>query len=196
MRIVLISLVLLLLQVKGAFLFAPGIAVGERIYGQHENSKEQHDHDEHKEGHGKKEDEGNEASGQVAAWLLVSANLPVVLSILTKGVTRFLSLSSEKKTSLKKFNQFQKQCLMRFHYLLNLLALCAAFFHFLLSSCRSSSLQEWGLILILIMVGLGLVLKFKVAPSWMRRMVHRLHTTPAAISVMILLLVVGHLSAD
>jgi hypothetical protein len=122
--------------------------------------------------------------------------LTVVFSILTKGATRFLSLAPAKKTSLKAFNQFQKKYLMRFHYILNPLALCAALFHFLLSSCRSSPLPEWGLILLMMTVGLGLVLKFKVAPAWMRRMVYRLHTTPATFSVTMLLLVVGHLIAE
>jgi len=195
-RIFLISLVLLILQVKGGVLFAHTLTAADRSYRQHQNITEQHDHDEHKEGQGKKEDEGNEATGQVTAWLLVSANLTVVFSILTKGATRFLSLAPAKKTSLKAFNQFQKKYLMRFHYILNPLALCAALFHFLLSSCRSSPLPEWGLILLMMTVGLGLVLKFKVAPGWMRRMVYRLHTTPATFSVTMLLLVVGHLIAE
>jgi len=50
--------------------------------------------------------------------------------------------------------------------------------------------------LVTMMVALGLVLKFKVAPGWVRRVVYRLHTTPATSSMMILLLVVGHLVSD
>jgi len=42
----------------------------------------------------------------------------------------------------------------------------------------------------------GLVLKFKIAPVWMRRVVYRLHTNPATFSTVILLLVVGHLIYD
>ena len=195
-RIVLISLILLILYVSAGFWLDPDSAAGDRSYRQHRNSKEQHDHDEHKDSRGKKEDEGNEATGQVAAWLLASANLTIALSLLMKGAARFLSLVPEKKISLKKLNQLQKKYLMRFHYLLNPLALCAAFFHLLLSSCPSSSLPEWGLMLLVIMVGLGISLKFKVAPLWMRRVIYRLHTAPAAVSIMILLIVVGHLSAE
>lgn len=195
-RIVLISLVLLILQVSGEFLFAPDLCAGERSYRQQEKSRERPHHDEHKDSRGEKEDKGNEATGQVAAWLFASANLTIVFSLLIKGATRFLSLTVEKETLLKKFNQLQKKYLMRFHYILNPLALCAALFHFLLSSCRSSSLPEWGLMLLMIMVGLGIVLKFKVAPGWMRRVVYRLHTTPVSFSVAILLLVIGHSIAD
>jgi hypothetical protein len=50
--------------------------------------------------------------------------------------------------------------------------------------------------LLMIMVGLGIVLKFKVASGWMRRVVYRLHTTPIVFSVAILLLVIGHSIAD
>jgi hypothetical protein len=46
------------------------------------------------------------------------------------------------------------------------------------------------------MVALGLVLKFKIAPGWVRRVVHRLHTSPVTFSMMILLVVVGHLVSD
>jgi len=37
---------------------------------------------------------------------------------------------------------------------------------------------------------------FKVTPKWIRRFVYRLHTSPAAFSALILLLVVGHLIVD
>ena len=36
-----------------------------------------------------KHDKGNETAGQIAAWLLVAANLPVVLSVFIKWTNRF-----------------------------------------------------------------------------------------------------------
>ncbi len=80
--------------------------------------------------------------------------------------------------------------------ILNPLALCIAILHFLLSSCRKSSLPEAGLIFVAIMVFLGLMVRFKVTPKWMRRFVYRLHTGLATFSIMIILLVVGHHIVD
>jgi hypothetical protein len=195
-RIILTLLVLLILQVPPSSLLADDHKTGGRPYTQHEIRKEHHDYDDHKGRQVKKDAEGNEITGQIAAWLLVSANLTVVFSIITKGVSRFLPLSPQTKNSIKAFNQFQKKYLMRFHYVLNPIALCVAFFHFLLSSCRSSPLPEWGLVLVTAMVVLGLMLKFRASPKSMRRGVYRFHTSSAAFSAVILVLVVGHLVVD
>jgi len=195
-RMILIPLVLLILQVLPTLLLADDHKPGNKHLNQHEIRKEYNNSDHNHGGQVEKAAEGNEATGQIAAWLLVSANLTVLFSIITKGANRFLPLKPQTKNSIKAFNQLQKKYLMRFHFLLNPIALCVAFFHFLLSSCRSSPLPEWGLLLVTMMVALGLVLKFKVAPGWVRRVVYRLHTTPATSSMMILLLVVGHLVSD
>jgi len=168
----------------------------ESHHERYERMKEHDDYEDRKRRRLKKEDEGNELTGQTAAWLLVAANLTVVLSILMKGVSRYFPLEPETKSTIKKFNQLQKNHLMRFHYLLNPLALCIAFFHFLLSSCQKSSLPEWGLLFVTMMVFLGLIIKFKVTPKWIRRFVYRLHTGLATFSIMIVLLVVGHMIVD
>jgi len=195
-RVILILLVLLILQVRGGLSLAHDHPAGDGSYRQREDRKAQQvDHD-RKKGKGEKGEEGNEATGQGAAWLLVSANVTIVLSILIKKSSPLLPVSPRTTILLKTFNQAQKRYLMRLHDVLNPMALCAAFFHFLLSSCRSSSLPEWGLIGVTMLVLLGLVLKFKIAPVWMRRVVYRLHTSPVTFSTVILLLVVGHLISD
>jgi hypothetical protein len=195
-RIIFISLAFLILQVPPNLLLADDHKTGNKHQNQREIREEHNNHDDHNGGQVEKGAEGNEATGQIAAWLLVSANLTVLFSIITKGANRFFPLQPKTKSSIKTLNQFQKKYLMRFHFLLNPVALCLAFFHFLLSSCRTPPLPEWGLLLVTMMVALGLVLKFKVAPGWMRRGVYRLHTTPATSLIMILLLVVGHLVSD
>jgi hypothetical protein len=195
-RMILISLLLLILQVFPSLLLADDHKTGNKHLNQHEIRKEHNNSDHNSGGQVEKGAEGNETTGQIAAWLLVSANLTVLFSIITKGANRFLPLKPQTKNSIKAFNQLQKKYLMRFHFLLNPIALCVAFFHFLLSSCRSSPLPEWGLLLVTMMVALGLVLKFKIAPGWVRRVVHRLHTSPVTFSMMILLVVVGHLVSD
>lgn len=168
----------------------------ESHYERYESRKENYDDDDRKGRQVKKEDAGNEVTGQTAAWLLVAANLTVALSVLMKGVSLYFPLEPETKSSIKRFNQLQKKYLMRFHYVLNPLALCIAIFHLLLSSCRKSSLPEWGLIFVTMMVFLGLMVKFKVTPKWIRRFVYRLQTGLATFSIMIILLVVGHLIVD
>lgn len=162
----------------------------------YESRKKRLDHHSHNTWRGKKDDKGNETTGQTAAWLLAAANLTIALSILIKGASRFLPLNPQIKSAFKNFNQLQKKHLMRFHYLLNPVALGIAIFHFLLSYCRSSPLPEWGLMLVTVMVFLGLILKFKLSPKGMRKFVYRLHTGLAPFSIMIILLLVGHLIVD
>ena len=191
-----VLLILLIFQVFPDMVIADDHKTNKRHYKRYENSKEHRNYDDHKKRRIKKDDEGNETTGQTAAWLLVTANLTIAFSILLKGVSRFLPLDSQIKNSMKRFNQLQKKHLMRFHYVLNPIALCIAFFHFLLSSCRSSPLPEWGLILVTMMVFLGLILKYKVSPKGMRKFVYRLHMAPATFLIMILLLVVGHQIVD
>jgi len=195
-RIIFISMVFLILQVVPSLLLASNGQTGDTHYTQRESRKEHNDHDEEHRRVEEKDSEGNELTGQAAAWLLVSANLTVLFSLLVKGANRFLPLKPQTKSSIKAFNQLQKKYLMKFHYVLNLLALCIAFFHFLWSSCRSSPLPEWGFLLIGMIVVLGLVLKFKASPKWMRRSVYRIHTSSAAFSIAILVLIVGHLMVD
>jgi hypothetical protein len=196
MFFIIISLMLFVFHVWPSLLAADDNKRRESHYKRYDNSKEHHDDDDHKRRRVKKDDEGNEATGQTAAWLLVAANLTIAFSILIKGANRFLPLNPQTKISFKSFNQLQKKHLMRFHYVLNPVALGTAFFHFLLSSCRSSPLPEWGLIMVTVMVFLGLILKFKLSPKGMRKSVYGLHTTSASFLIMILLLVVGHQIVD
>lgn len=193
---VLVVLILFVLSVW------PGTAAGndhersERHHNRYEKGMGNHDYEDQNRRRLKKGDGGNELTGQTAAWLLVAANLTVALSILMKGMTRYFRLKPETKSAVKRFNQFQKKHLMRFHYVLNPSALCIAGLHFLLSSCRKSSLPEWGLLFVTMMVFLGLAVKFKVAPKWMGRFIYRLHSSPAVFAALILVLVMGHLIVD
>ena len=193
---ILVLLILSIVQIFPDLVTADDHKINKKHYKRYENNREHHDDGDQKRRRVQKDDEGNETTGQTAAWLLVAANLTIALSILLKGGIRFLTLDSQLKNSMHRFNQLQKKHLMRFHYVLNPIVLCVAFFHFLLSSCRSSPLPEWGLILVAMMVCLGLILKFRVSPKGMRKFVYRLHTTPAIFLIMILLLVVGHQIVD
>jgi hypothetical protein len=165
-------------------------------YKRYENRKDHLDYSNREDGQEKNTEEGNGITGQTTVWLLVAANLTIAISILMKSLSRYLSFGQKTKSSIKRFNQLQKKHLMRFHYVLNPVALGMACFHFLLSSCRSSSMPEWGLIMVSLMVFLGFILKFQLSPKGTGRFVYRLHTTPAFIMIIVFLLVVGHQLVD
>ena len=143
-----------------------------------------------------KDDKGHEVTGQLALWFLVAANLNVAVSIISKGANRFLPLWLKTKSLINRYNQIHKKHLMRFHYILNPIGFIIAFFHFLLSSCRSSPFPEMGLLLMTLIVSLGLMLKFKVSPKWIWKFVYRLHTSSATFSGLIFALAIGHLIVD
>jgi len=191
-----IIFILIVLMSLTLWLF-PSLGIADDHEKRHRKSRQyefRKGHDDNQEG--RKDDKGNEVTGQLALWLLVAANLSVALSIIFKGVNRYIPLESEVKGLIKRFNQIHKKYLMRFHYILNPIGFCIAFFHFLLSSCRSSPFPELGLLLMTLMVGLGLMLKFKVTPKSVRRFVYRLHTSSATLSALILVLAIGHLIVD
>ena len=145
---------------------------------------------------GRDHDEGNETTGQLAAWSLGLANLTVVISLLIKTVRRFAPISQETKNSMLKFNNFQKKHLMVFHCVLNPLILTVATLHWTLSKCKATALPEWGLFVMAIIVALGIILKFKICPKNLLRNVYKIHTQPLLPLLFISMLVIGHFAMD
>ena len=145
-----------------------------------------------------KNEEANEATGQVAAWILVAANLNVALSLLIRATTRYTVLSTRIQESLKRLNQRQKKVLMPVHCFFNPLALGIALLHFISASseCSVSILPEWGLILMAIVTGTGIMLKFKLSPKSFRRNTHHIHTHPISIALLLVFLLLGHAVVD
>jgi hypothetical protein len=142
------------------------------------------------------DDEGNETTGQIAAWLLAGANLTVALSILIKWTNRFFPSWPKLKSLLSNFNQFQKKHLMRLHYYLNLVIMGVALWHWVESRCKSTSLPEWGILLMAFIMMTGVLMKFKLCPSVLRKRVYQLHTQPLIFIALILMLTVGHTIVD
>lgn len=139
-----------------------------------------------------RKDDGNEATGQAAAWIFAAANFPVVLSLLLKGAINGIGMPEDFRNKLKKFNRTQKKYLMLFHYILNPIAVLFALVHFSLSYCRSSSLPEWGLAVMSVLALTGLLMKFKIVPSHTVKTVYQIHTHPLFIGILVTLLLVGH----
>ena len=143
-----------------------------------------------------RDDEGNETAGQMAAWLLAAANLPVVLSVIIKWTNKVVPIGNGSKDVLARFNRFQKKHLMRMHYLINPLVLGIALWHWLSSRCRSTALPEWGLVVMAALIVLGLIMKYKLCPKPLRKSVYRLHTQPLLFIAMVMVLTIGHLIVD
>ena len=141
-------------------------------------------------------DKGNETTGQVAAWLLAAANLPVALSVLIRWINRFVPMAAGLKKALGRFNRFQKKHFMRFHYIGNSLVLGVALWHWLSSRCRSTALPEWGFAVMVGLVGLGLIMKFRLCPKKLRKSIYRLHTQPLVFVAMVIVLTIGHMLVD
>ena len=142
-----------------------------------------------------KKDHGNEITGEIAAWMFGVANFPVALSIILKTFVK-IPVALNLRDPLTKFNRQQKKHLMKLHYWLNPIALGVASTHFLLSTCRSTTLPEWGLAIMLVTVLLGLMMKFKLSTATMRQKVFKLHTSPILLISAISILLIGHTIAD
>ncbi|MFY9941948.1 MAG: hypothetical protein WAK57_07215 [Desulfobacterales bacterium] len=142
------------------------------------------------------DNEGSETTGEIAAWLLLVANLPVALSLLVKGTNRFAPLGTELKKTLANLNRMQKKALMWLHYYLNLGILGIALWHWLSSRCKSSALPELGLMMMVTVIALGFLIKFKLCPKALRTYAYQIHTQPVIFIAMFMVLTVGHLIVD
>jgi hypothetical protein len=144
-----------------------------------------------------KNEKNNEATGQAAAWILVAANLNVLIGLLIKG-TRYTDLPVQIVDRIKRFNQLQKKILMPVHYVLNPLALGMAFIHFMsaTSACKASGLPEWGLLVMAIITGFGIAVKFKLSPRNFRNSTYRIHTNPLPTTLLLVILLIGHAVVD
>lgn len=190
-QLIKITLVLVWIGVIGCLSAASGMADGEHGGRGHFEREDQH-----RIPFLESDDDGNETAGQIAAWLLLVANLPVALSLLIKGTKRFAPLRAELQKTLVSFNRMQKKALMGLHYYLNLAILGIALWHWLASRCKSSALPELGLIVMGTLIALGFLMKFRLCPKVFRKYVYQIHTQPAIFVALFLVLTAGHLIVD
>jgi hypothetical protein len=166
----------------------------------HDRDEDREDRDEDREEReellGDRENEGAEVTGLVGACLLVLANIPVVVSLLSRAVVRYAPLSARTRETVQWLNQTQRKYSMPAHYVLNLLALGLVSTHFFLSSCRTSMLPELGLALMILLAASGVILKFRVSPAFARKAIALIHTSPLSLATVVLLLFIGHSIID
>ncbi|ETR68379.1 MAG: hypothetical protein OMM_04605 [Candidatus Magnetoglobus multicellularis str. Araruama] len=137
-------------------------------------------------------DKGNETTGLIAAFIFVAANITVILSILIRALNRSSQISNIRKDQFRKINKIQKKYLSPVHYTLNPIALFFGLTHFFLSYCRSSSLPEWGLGGMAILVVMGLLIKLKMLPQKIRKSVYQFHANPLPLCILMIILFIGH----
>lgn len=190
-KIILLSLIAICIAGFGSLFATTGMADDEHGFRRHFEREDQHSIP-----FLESDNEGNETAGQMAAWLLLVANLPVALSLLIKGTNRFAPLPTELKNALKKLNRTQKNALMWLHFYLNPAILGIALWHWLSSRCKSSALPELGLIMMVTVIALGFLIKFKLCPKAFRKYAYQIHTQPVIFLAMFLVLTVGHLIVD
>jgi hypothetical protein len=150
------------------------------------------------DGHGEKKEshEGNEVTGQAAAWLFLAANLTIGTSLLSKGTIRLFFNNSTIRFHLETFNRWQKKTFRKWHYYLNPLALGTAILHFSLSACPGQALPEWGLAGASLIALTGLLIKIKGTPSGLKKTAFAFHTHPIVVVVLLSILLSGHLMID
>jgi len=141
--------------------------------------------------YGERGEKGNGATGVIAAFLLLTANLTVVLSLILKGVSRLFLINQESKKSIGDFNKAQKKCLRGLHYILNPIAICIAVIHFHLSTC-SSMLPDAALLLFIVIGITGVIIKFKLFPKNLYKAVYSLHCSWIVFLSTFLLIMIGH----
>jgi hypothetical protein len=139
-----------------------------------------------------KKDDGNELTGQLAAWIFGAANITVGFGLLSRILIRRFQDKNQFIDRIRRFNRFQKRHLLPVHYFLNPLALLVAITHFSLSACRSSLLPEWGLAIMAVITGIGAMVKFKKSPQGLRKYVYKLHTSPFPLFLLLTILLIGH----
>jgi hypothetical protein len=187
-----IFILLSALMLISCFFVAYGLADGHRDY------KKRFGHeDQHRMSFAENENEGNETAGQIAAWLLMVANIPVALSLLVKLTTnKFVPLGDQIKDRLKRFNRFQKKHLMRLHYYINLGGLLVVIWHWVSSRCSSTAVPEFGFFMMILVISFGVLIKFKWCPKPFRKSIYKIHTQPILILSMGMVLTIGHLIVD
>lgn len=140
-------------------------------------------------------DNGNETTGQMAAWLFAVANFPAAGTLLTRWFLRAKTSGNSQKT-VGKLYIWVKKYLMPFHYVFNPVAIIIALIHFKLSWCRSTNLPEWALLLVSVLGLTGIVIKFRLIPQPLIPRLRAIHTHPIVVVVVFGLLYLGHQFLD
>jgi hypothetical protein len=135
---------------------------------------------------------GNEFTGDATALLFGMSSVPITIDLISRSVIRYTPVSEKLKGFIRSANNKQRKYLMPLHTYLNILALGFGILHLTLSTCSANPFPEWGLILSGLLVGTGLLFKWKVIPTKFRVSIYRFHTSLLVTGVLLAILLVGH----
>jgi hypothetical protein len=135
---------------------------------------------------------GNEFTGDATALLFGMASVPVAIDLISRSVVRYTPVSEKLKGLIRRTNNKQRKYLLPFHSYLSILALGFGFLHLNLSSCIANPFPEWGLILSGVLVGSGLLFKWKAIPVKFRKPLYKFHTSLVVTGILLVILLVGH----
>jgi len=141
-------------------------------------------------------EKGGEEAGVVAAIVFSVANATVVFSLARRI---FIRVSTKKTGFIKqlvKADAFQKKLLLPLHYYLNLVGIAVVTWHWLALRCEKSAMPEIGAALLMLLCGLGVVVKFKLANGSLASFVRKIHVSSLSVAVISVILLVGHVVVD
>jgi hypothetical protein len=138
------------------------------------------------------ESTGNEFTGDATAVLFGMASAPVAIDLISRSVIRYIPASEKIKGFIRSANNTQRKYLMPLHTYLSILALGFGFLHLRLSSCIANPFPEIGLILAGVLVGSGLLFKWKSVPTKIRKPLYQFHASLVVSGILLTILLVGH----
>jgi hypothetical protein len=157
--------------------------------GGHDSEREDGD----KNGKERKE-KGDEVTGFIAGGLFGLANLSTLFSALSRSLTPFVGGRKSFQNALFVSIRFQQKHLRRYHYLPNIAAIAVASLHWYLSECASLSfsLQQWGMVLAILLGFSGIITKYRLAPKSLHPAIFKFHSSFLVTLAMSFLVVGGH----
>jgi hypothetical protein len=135
---------------------------------------------------------GDEFSGEATAWLFGASMIPVGLDLIFRFLLRLGFLGESSRGFIKQINCAQKKYLMPLHTYLSILALGLGILHLTRSSCALNPLPEIGLYISGVLVITGLLIKWKIAPQFIYKVLYKFHTSLIVSGILLVILIAGH----
>jgi hypothetical protein len=139
---------------------------------------------------------GNEFTGEATALLFGASSIPVGVDLISRTVIRYMPVGERVKGFIRRTNNVQRKYLMSLHTYLSILALGLGILHLGLSSCISNPFPELGLILSGSLVASGLLFKWKIGPTRIRKALYQFHVSLIVSGVLLVILFIGHAVMD
>jgi hypothetical protein len=139
---------------------------------------------------------GDELTGEVTAILFGASIIPIGIGLILRMMNKYVTVGEIGKGILRQINTFHQFFLVPFHTYLSILALGVGILHLTISSCVTNPLPEIGLFLAGILVGTGLLYKWKTVPTAFRKYIYKFHASLIVSGLLSVILLTGHAVMD